>query len=178
MRMTLRKTLAASTAALVLILSLASAAPARADHSQWVIGTGFRIGHFNLNIAFRDFDRQHHRPVYYYRVHDRFPYRNFPCNSRCFREGDHYYHDANCPAVERHFDAHRYDRHEVFYRYAPRPRGSYDGDRDDGRYRDRYYDDDDDDDRDDYYDRDRRDRRHRRYTPPRHRHQHYCPYHR
>lgn len=170
----LRKTLATCTAALVLLLSVATAAPAHADHRSWVIGSAFRIGHFNLNVAFRDFDR-HHRPVYYYRVHDRFPYRNFPCTSRCFREGSYYYHEAHCPAVGRHFDAYHHDQHEVFYRYAPRPRGSSYGGYDDRDYGrgdrndDSYYGGGD-------YDRSPRDRHYRRPAPPRHRHGQYCPY--
>ena len=169
----MRKTLACSIAVLVLVLSVWTATPAQADHDRWVIGSGFRIGHFHLNLAFRDFDR-HRRPVYFYRVHEPFPYRNFPCTSRCFREGGYYYHEANCPGVQRHFDAYHHDRHDAFVRFAPQPRNPYLGYRDDGRWHDRrdgrHY------DRDDYRDGDRRrDRRHHR--SPRHGHPSYCPYH-
>lgn len=160
----MRKTLACSTAVLVLLLSVWTAAPAQADHDRWVIGSAFRIGHFNLNLVFRDFDR-HRRPVYYYRVHEPFPYRNFPCTSRCFREGGYYYHEANCPGVGRHFDAYQHDRHDAFVRFAPRPRNPYFAYRGDGRGYDRHD--------DDYYDD--RDRRHQRR--PRHQHPSYCPYH-
>ncbi len=172
----MRKTLAASTSALILIASLATAAPARADHAHWVLGSGFRVGQFHLNLVFRDFDRQR-RPVYYYRVHERFPYRNFPCTSRCFKEGDYYYHDAQCPGVGRHFDAYHSDRHAAFDRYAPRPR--YRGD--DYRYDDRRYDDRRYDDRRERYGRDDhgRDRRHQGRRPQSHHrpHHEHCPYH-
>lgn len=174
----MRKTLACSTAVLILLLTAFTAAPAQADHDdRWVIGSGFRIGHFHLNLVFRDFDR-HRRPVFYYRVHEPFPYRNFPCTSRCFREGGYYYHEANCPGVERHFDAHYVDRHDAFVRYAPRPRSPYFAYRGDGRYDDRYddrYYDRDDDHYDDYYSD--RDRNRRHYRRPRHGHPAYCPYH-
>ncbi len=170
----MRKTLACSTAVLILLLSVWTATPAHADHERWVIGSGFRIGHFHLNLVFRDFDR-HRRPVYYYRVHERFPYRNFPCTSRCFTEGGYYYHEANCPGVQRHFDAYHQDRHDAFVRFAPRPRSPYFAYRGDGRYNDRH--DDRYRDRDDYYYDDDRDRDRRHHRRPRHQHPSYCPYH-
>lgn len=113
---------AVSAAILSLSMALAPAfvAPAEADHRDWSIGAGFRIGNAHFELVFGEHGRRH-GPDYYYRTRDRVAHRGYQCSDRCYRESRYSYHHQSCPLVGRHFAAHHVYRAQVFDHYAPPP---------------------------------------------------------
>jgi hypothetical protein len=115
----MRKGLVSVVAMMAMVGSLVAAFPAEAGHRDWVLGSLFRIGSMSFQLVFRDFDRG--RPIYFYRTGGHFRESRYRCNDRCFREDDHYFHDAYCPRLLSHFDDQGYNPYSVFERYSPRP---------------------------------------------------------
>jgi hypothetical protein len=124
----MRKTWLIPLTALTLLLSLAPAFPAMADHghisAHFSAGTLFSIGPLHFDIQLRS-PRIGGPPIYFYRAHEAFHDHSYRCTSRCYREGSYYYHDPDCPALLHHFDAYGYDRYENFDRWAPGYGDSY-----------------------------------------------------
>lgn len=166
------RTLTSLTLGAAMILAPGLAAPAAASHSDWSFGAGFRLGGFYFSIGLGP--GRYGPPAYYYRMPERLAYRGHRCDDRCYQRDGYYYHHEACPVVGYHLARYQVDRHDLFYRYAPRYDGRYG--RHDGydRY-DRYDRHDRYDDRHDRYD-DRRygyDRRDdRRWQDRRYRHDH------
>lgn len=169
----MQKTLVAAAIAGSLALAPGLAAPAHAEHADWYVGGGFRIGPVHFNIVLGGPGHRYHGH-HYYRSKHRVQYRGYQCNDRCFKQGGYDYHDPYCPTVLHHFDRYRANPYAAWDRYAPRHREPYLQYRDRGDYGRGYH--DDRGYRGRGYDRDHRyrgrghDRHHRRHRG------HSCPY--
>lgn len=117
----MRKSLVSLVALVAMLGSLMISFPAEAGHRDWVVGTGFHIGHMSFQLVFRDSDRG--RPNYYYRTGGHFRESRHRCTDRCFKEDNHYFHDAYCPRMLSHLEGNHYNPYDIFERYAPRHDG-------------------------------------------------------
>lgn len=129
----MHKTLVAIAATATLLLAPGFTTPARAAHSDWYVGGGFRIGPVHFSIVLGG-PGQRHQGHYYYRSNHRVHYRGYQCTDRCFKQRGYYYHDPYCPVVLQHFDRHRANPYAAWERYAPRYRDGYPQYRDRGDY--------------------------------------------
>lgn len=115
----MNKKLTAATVLAVLLAITLVAPTASADHGfGWSAGAGFRIGPLRFHIVLGG-DHDGHRG-HYYRTDSPFHYgERSACSSRCFKDGDHYYHHPHCPGLLHHFDRYGVNPYANFDRYAP-----------------------------------------------------------